>query len=123
MIKALFNSIIETLELDVHKKMSPLFLILSVLSVSSLLISNVVATKSIILFGWQINGLQLSLAASFIVFPFTYIVSDIFSEVYGYAWSRKISWISFFANLFMVFIFDIVILLPGVDPAFSVEFS
>ena len=57
------------------------------------------------------------------MFPFTYIVSDIFSEVYGYAWSRKISWISFFANLFMVFIFDIVILLPGVDPAFSVEFS
>ena len=123
MIKTIFDNIVETLELDVNRKMSPLFLILSILSVASLLISNVVATKSIILFGWEINGLKLSIAASFIVFPFTYIISDIFSEVYGYAWSRKISWISFFTNLFMVFIFTIVIALPGIDPEFSVKFA
>ena len=123
MIKKLFLRVIESLELNVHRKMSPLFLILSVLSVSSLLISNVVATKSIALFNWQIQGLSLSLASSFVVFPFTYITSDIFSEVYGYAWSRKISWISFFMNLFMVFIFEIVIAMPGVDPSFSQEFA
>ena len=123
MIKKLYIKIAESLELNIHRKMSPLFLILSILSVASLMISNVVATKSIALFDWKIGGLSLSLASSFIVFPFTYITSDIFSEVYGYAWSRKISWISFFMNLFMVMIFEIVIAMPGIDPEFSKEFA
>ncbi|MDO5441818.1 MAG: queuosine precursor transporter [Bacillota bacterium] len=123
MIIKLFKKAIKSLELDVHRKMSPLFLILSILSVTALLISNIVATKSIVLFGLQIKGLPLSIAASFVVFPFTYITSDIFSEVYGYAWSRKISWISFFANLFMVGFFELIIALPGIDPVFSAEFA
>ena len=123
MIKKLYLRIAESLELNIHRKMSPLFLILSILSVASLMISNIVATKSIALFDWKIGGLSLSLASSFIVFPFTYITSDIFSEVYGYAWSRKISWISFFMNLFMVMIFEIVIAMPGIDPEFSREFA
>lgn len=122
-MKKLIHRIHESLELNVHRKMSPLFLVLSVLSVSALLVSNVVAVKSIALFNWQVGGFQLSIAASFVVFPFTYIVSDLFSEVYGYAWSRKISWIAFFANLFMVGIFELVIALPGLDEAFSAEFK
>ena len=122
-MKKLVGKIIDSLELKVHTKMSPLFLILAVISVASLLISNVVATKSIVLFGLQVDGFPLSIAASFIVFPFIYITSDIFSEIYGYAWSRKISWVSFFANLFMVSIFEIVIAMPGVDEVYSAEFS
>lgn len=123
MLKKIFTKIATSLELNIHRKMSPLFLILSIISVASLLISNIVATKSIILFGWQIHGLPLSIASSFVVFPFTYITSDIFSEVYGYAWSRKISWISFFVNLFMVGIIELVIAMPGIDSAFSAEFA
>ena len=122
-MKEIFARISESLELKIHQKMSPLFLLLAVTSVTALLISNVVATKSIVLFGWAIGGLPLSIAASFVVFPFTYISSDIFSEVYGYAWSRKISWISFFANLFMVGIFELVIAMPGVDEGYSAEFA
>lgn len=122
-MKKLFGRVIDSLELNVHKKMSPLFLILCVLSVSALLISNIVASKSIALFGWTVDGFPLSMAASFVVFPFTYIISDVFSEIYGYAWSRKISWISFFANLFMVGILELVIAMPGVDEAYSEQFS
>ena len=113
----------KSLELDKHTKMSPLFVVLCVFSVASLLISNIVATKSIGLFGWQVQGFSLSIAASFVVFPFTYIISDLFSEVYGYAWSRKISWLSFFTNLFMVGILELVIIMPGVDEAYSIEFA
>lgn len=123
MIRNLIKAAIESLELDKHKKMSPLFIILSVVSVSSLLISNIVATKSVSLFGLTVQGLPISIAASFVVFPFTYIVSDLFSEIYGYAWSRKISWISFFANLFMVGILETVIAMPGIDREFSDEFA
>lgn len=122
-MKAFIKKIYDSLELSIHKKMSPLFIILSVLSVSALLISNIVATKSIALFDWKVQGFQLSIASSFIVFPFTYIVSDLFSEVYGYAWSRKISWIAFFANLFMVGIIELVIAMPGVDTEFSAQFA
>ena len=122
-MKNALEKIYNSLELNIHKKMSPLFLVLATLSVCSLLISNVVATKSIALFDWKVQGFQLSIAASFVVFPFTYIVSDLFSEVYGYAWSRKISWIAFFMNLYMVGIFELVIAMPGVDGAFSEQFQ
>lgn len=114
---------LKDLEIGTRKKMSPLFTVLSIISVAALLISNIVASKSISLFRWEIQGQSLSVAASFVVFPITYIISDIFSEVYGYAWSRKISWIAFFANLFMVVVFETVIALPGVDPVFSGKFS
>ena len=122
-MKKLIKKITDSLELNAKIKMSPLFIILSEISVVALVVSNIVATKSISIFDWEIDGFRLSLAASFVVFPFTYIILDIFSEVYGYAWSRKISWISFFANLFVTGILELVILLPGIDEEFSAEFA
>ena len=122
-MRNLLNTIVDSLELKSRKKMSPLFIVLAVISTVALLISNIVAVKSVPLFHWSIRGNALSIAASFVVFPFTYIVSDLFSEIYGYAWSRKISWIAFFANLFMVGIFELVIAMPGVDETLSAEFQ
>lgn len=110
-----FKRVINSLELGKKEKMSGVFVLIAILSVVSLLISNVVANKSIELFGWTVAGQKLSIAASFVVFPFTYIASDIFSEVYGYAWSRKISWIALFANVFMILIFKLVTVMPGMD--------
>lgn len=118
-IKKVFNS----LEIGKKEKMSGVFMIVAILSVVSLLISNVVANKSIDLFGWTVFGQKLSIAASFVVFPFTYIASDIFSEVYGYSWSRKISWIALFANIFMILCFKVVTLMPGIDSTTSEAFS
>lgn len=118
-----FRKIIGSLELGKKERVSSVFVIVAILSVVSLLISNVVANKSIELFGWTVAGQKLSIAASFVVFPFTYIASDIFSEVYGYAWSRKISWISLFANIFMILIFKLVTVMPGMDSATSEAFA
>ena len=120
---SVFKKIIGSLEIGKKEKMSGVFMIVSILSVVSLLISNVVANKSIMLFGWTIAGQKLSVAASFVVFPFTYIVSDIFSEVYGYAWSRKISWIALFANIFMILCFKLVTIMPGMDSVTSAAFA
>lgn len=117
------NRIINSLELGKKEKMSGVFIVVAILSVVSLLISNVVANKSIVLFGWTVAGQKLSVAASFVVFPFTYIASDIFSEVYGYAWSRKISWIALFANVFMILCFKLVTVMPGIDSATSDAFA
>lgn len=118
-----FKKIADSLEIGKGKKMSEVFMVIAILSVVSLLISNVVANKSIELFGWTVAGQKLSIAASFVVFPFTYIASDIFSEVYGYAWSRKISWIALFANIFMILCFKLVTVMPAMDSATAAAFA
>jgi uncharacterized integral membrane protein (TIGR00697 family) len=95
-------------------KASPLLTILIILATSAMLISNVIASKNMSLFGWQIGGQELTLTCGILVFPITYILSDVFSEVYGYRWSRITCWIAFGMNLLMVTIFEIASILPAV---------
>jgi len=85
---------------------SPLFTKLCVLFITAMLVSNIIATKMISL------G-SLVVPAALIVFPITYILSDIFSEVYGYKASRITAWYAFGANLLMVVFFKIAVMLPG----------
>ena len=90
------------------EKVSVVFLILCVINTTTMLISNIIASK---VFSIGIGALPCAV----IVFPITYILSDVFSEVYGYEWSRKSAWISFFMNLFMVTIFAIAIKIPAAN--------
>jgi uncharacterized integral membrane protein (TIGR00697 family) len=59
-----------------------------------LLVSNLVGQKLSAFGPFRVSGAQL-------LFPITYIFSDIFTEVYGYAGSRRAIWIAFFANVTM----------------------
>lgn len=86
-------------------KVSFLQLVLTLTFVVSLLISNIIVGKQIDLFGITIPG-------AVFVFPIIYILSDVFSEVYGYKWSRITCYLAFCANLFMVIIFTLLILAP-----------
>lgn len=95
-------------------KMSALFIILVTLSTVGLLISNVIANKLFPLFDWNINGNGLTMTCAVILFPTTYILSDVFSEVYGYKWSRITNWIAFGANILMVLFFELADLIPAV---------
>ena len=45
-------------------------------------------------------------------FPLSYILSDVFSEVYGYRWSRVTCYIAFAMNIFMVLIFELTLSWP-----------
>lgn len=91
------------------RKISELQLVLTVLFVVSLLISNIITAKQVLLpFGIVMTG-------AVFVFPITYILSDLFSEVYGYRWSRITCYLGFAANLFMVLIFSAVIATPAPD--------
>lgn len=111
------------LHLIFTSRMSIVFVIYALVSVVSLLISNIVVVKNFSFFDLSIGGYGISLTSSLIVFPLIYICSDIFSEVYGYRWSRFISWLAFLANLLMVGIFEITILLPGSDPELAASFD
>lgn len=106
-----------------HSRMSIAFVVYAIISVISLLVSNIVVVKNFSFFNLSIGGYSITLTSSLIVFPLIYICSDIFSEVYGYHWSRLISWFGFFINILMVAIFEITILLPGNDPEVSNAFS
>lgn len=88
------------------KKTSSLQTFLTVIFVSCFLISNVLATKQFALpFGITMTG-------AVIIFPITYILSDLFSEVYGYRWSRTTCYMAFGMNLLMVGAFQLAIVLP-----------
>ena len=91
------------------KTISKTQLCLTVLSVTALLVANVVSAKQFLLpFGITMTG-------AVIVFPLTYILSDLFSEVYGYKWSRFTCYLGFAMNVFMVLIFQAAIATPAPD--------
>lgn len=90
-----------------NKKISITQVILTVLSVVALLIGNILAGKQWnFLFGITMTG-------AIIIFPITYILSDVFSEVYGYKWSRFTCYLGFAMNILMVLAFQIAIILPA----------
>lgn len=88
---------------DEKESNSPLKLYLTVIFVVVLLVSIVITGRQILLpFGITMTG-------AILVFPITYILSDVFSEVYWYRWSRITCYLGFLCNLFMSLIFMAVI--------------
>jgi uncharacterized integral membrane protein (TIGR00697 family) len=71
-----------------------------------LLISNLVGAKICAIGPFRVSGAQL-------LFPLTYIFGDIFTEVYGYAGSRRAIWMGFFASALMAAMGMIVVALPA----------
>lgn len=70
-----------------------------------LLISNLVGQKITAFGPLRISGAQL-------LFPVTYIFGDVFTEVYGYAASRRAIWIGFFASALLSAMGMIAVWLP-----------
>jgi len=85
---------------------SPLFTMLCTVFITVMLVSNIIALK-------MISIGPLIVPAAVIIFPFSYILSDIFNEVYGYRATRRTAWYAFGANLLMVALFKLAILIPG----------
>jgi uncharacterized integral membrane protein (TIGR00697 family) len=52
------------------------------------------------------------LPAAVVLFPLSYIIGDILTEVYGYRWARRVIWLGFACNLLFVLIAWIGQLLP-----------
>ena len=81
-----------------------------------LLVSNLIAQK-VCLFGpfsvgtWSIGPFAISGAV--ILFPITYIFGDVFTEVYGFAASRRAIWLGFFGTALLYVMGAIVIALPA----------
>ena len=95
---------------------SILQVLLTVVFVGALLISNIISARLFNLFGY-------AMTCAVVVFPITYILSDLFSEVYGYKWSRFTCYLGFIINLFAVGVFYIASCLPAVIPSQEEAFN
>ena len=85
---------------------SGLFLFLGILYVTCLLLSNLTAGKL-----WAVSS-AITLPAAVILFPVTYILGDIFTEVYGFKKARTVIWLGFGCSFFAVMVYLLTIALP-----------
>lgn len=90
---------------SVGNRHTTLFLYMCVAFVVCLLVSNIIAGKVILVFG-------VVMTAGTIIFPITYILGDVFTEVYGFRAARRVIWIGFACNFFAVLVYLATIALP-----------
>jgi uncharacterized integral membrane protein (TIGR00697 family) len=75
--------------------MSWRFLACTALFVTCLLTANTISAKLVTLGG-------LTLTAGIVIFPISYVVGDVLTEVWGYAATRRVIWLGFACNALMV---------------------
>ena len=78
------------------------------------IISNVTATKGVA-FGPVIGNWSIITDGGFIVFPLTYVIGDVLSEVYGFKAARRAIFLGFSMNALAALAFWITIYLPAAD--------
>lgn len=76
-------------------RQSPYFATVTALFVTALITANVIAVKLV-----EVGGLVLP--AAIVVFPLSYILADVLTEVYGYRQARRVIWLGFACNLVAV---------------------
>lgn len=70
-------------------------MIIVALFVTCLITANITAVKLVNLYGFI-------LPAAILIFPLSYIIGDVLTEVYGYRQARRIIWLGFFCNFITV---------------------
>ncbi len=70
-------------------------MIIIALFVTCLITANITAVKLVNLFGFI-------LPAAILIFPLSYIIGDVLTEVYGYGQARRVIWLGFFCNFITV---------------------
>ncbi len=92
-------------------KVSHRFVVVVALFVTCLITANIMAVRLI-----SIPDPFSSLPAAIIIFPLSYIIGDVLTEVYGYRQARRVIWLGFFCNLLAVGAFWVGGLLPSIIP-------
>ncbi len=88
------------------QKVSVIFMMAGILFSACLLISNIIASKIIMVGPW-------SVPAGVLIFPVAYILNDVIVEVWGFNKARLIIWTGFAINLLAVLFFSLSIAIPA----------
>ncbi|WP_346861665.1 queuosine precursor transporter [uncultured Draconibacterium sp.] len=83
-------------------KVSVLFMLTGILFAACLLLSNILASKIMMIGPW-------SAPAGVLIFPLAYIINDVLVEVWGYQKTRLIIWAGFGVNVLAVLFFTLAI--------------
>ncbi|MBM7366937.1 queuosine precursor transporter [Gordonia hydrophobica] len=100
---------------------TPYFAVLTAVFVGVMLISNIAATKAVVLFDWlqfdlgplHVNGLVTD--GAFFLFPLSYVIGDVISEVYGFRAMRRTIASGFGVIVLASLCFWVAIELPAAD--------
>lgn len=87
---------------------SPYYAVLVAMFVAIMLVSNITASKGVEIFGLVTDG-------AFFLFPLSYVLGDVISEVYGFKAMRRAIGVGFFALVLASITFWIAIELPAAD--------
>ena len=82
------------------------FITLVALFITCLIAANITAVKLISVFG-------LLLPAAIVIFPVSYILGDVLTEVYGFRQTRRVIWLGFGCNLIVVAAIWVGLVLPA----------
>ncbi|MFH1381367.1 MAG: queuosine precursor transporter [Chloroflexota bacterium] len=74
-------------------KVSHRFVVITAIFITCLIAANIIVVKPTNLGG---------IPAAIIIFPLSYIVGDVLTEVYGYRMARRVIWLGFLCNLIVV---------------------
>ncbi len=106
-------------------RFSPLFVIVAAIFIAVLIASNITAVKLVQIGGSVQWGGQtifpIVVPAALVVFPISYILGDVLTEVYGYRYARLVIWTGFLCNLVVVGAIWVGGLLPSDPYAFGEE--
>ena len=110
-------------------KRDALFLTLTGIFLTSLVLGNVIGTtKFVTIFSWDLPGWLLaitpelvrngsiytmSIPAGVIAYPFTFLATDLISELFGRKRAQLVVWVGFGMNFFMLFLMSVNHWLPN----------
>ena len=89
------------------------FVVVATLFITCLIVANIIVVKQI-----SIGGFVLP--AAIIVFPISYIIGDVLTEVYGYQQARRVIWLGFLCNLITVLAIWLAKIIPPA-PVFDAQ--
>jgi uncharacterized integral membrane protein (TIGR00697 family) len=87
-------------------KISPRFVVLAAFFVTALVVSNIIAVKLV-----EISGRIFP--AGLVIFPLSYLLGDVLTEVYGIRAARRVIWLGFACNLLAIGAIQAAIHLPA----------
>ena len=93
---------------------SPFFGILLAFMAVIVILSNIGASKGVLLGPIVTDG-------GFFLFPFAYIIGDVISEIFGFKVARKAIFTTFALSIFASLTYWVIIALPGFTDAYGVE--
>ena len=84
------------------------FVVVAALFVTALVVATVIAVKLV-----EVSG--HAFPAGVVLFPLSYVLGDVLTEVYGYRAARRVIWVGFGCNLVAVLAIQLAIALPAAD--------